>query len=138
MLNKPESVRFAERLSKETGLPIKELNKKMSFKHLGKRYISGASVEEFLRMIKDAEYVVSNSFHGVAFSLIYQKQFFAVGMGERSNRVLSLLESLGLMERYVKEKSVNPLQMKMIDYHEVEMRLNEVKHLSEQYLKRSV
>lgn len=138
LLNKPESVRFAERLSKETGLPIKELNKKMSFKHLGKRYISGASVEEFLRMIKDAEYVVSNSFHGVAFSLIYQKQFFAVGMGERSNRVLSLLESLGLMERYVKEKSVNLLQMKMIDYHEVEMRLNEVKHLSEQYLKRSV
>ena len=138
LLNKPESVRFAERLSKETGLPIKELNKKMSFKHLGKRYISGASVEEFLRMIKDAEYVVSNSFHGVAFSLIFQRHFYAVGMGERANRVKTLLSSSGIPERYVAESKVSSLHLKPIDYFSVNEKMKNVIGTSKQFLNSSI
>lgn len=138
LLNKPESVRFAERLSKETGLPIKELNKKMSFKHLGKRYISGASVEEFLRMIKDAEYVVSNSFHGVAFSIIFQKQFYAVGMGERANRAKTLLSSSGIPERYVAESKVPSLLLKPIDYFSVNEKMKNVIGTSKQFLNSSI
>lgn len=117
LLNRPESVHFAERLSKETGLTIKEINKKKSFKHLGKRYISGASVEEFLRLVHDAEYVVSNSFHGVAFSLIFQKRVYAVGMGEKANRVISLLEMAGISERYIHDCMLSlPLKSLDIDY----------------------
>ena len=138
LMNRPESVRFADRLSKETGLPIKELNKKMSFKHLGKRYISGASVEEFLRLVHDAEYVVSNSFHGVAFSLIFRKQVFAVGMGERANRVVSLLGRAGMKERYIKESDVLPLQMKAIDYQTATVKLKEMVCSSEQYLTKAI
>lgn len=138
LLNKPESVRFAERLSKETGLPIKELNKKMSFKHLGKRYISGASVEEFLRMIKDAEYVVSNSFHGVAFSIIFEKQFFAVGMGEKSNRVETLLANAGIPERYVQGEGVPMIQGKFIDYAKVNESLLDALNVSKSYLNSSL
>lgn len=134
LLNKPESVRFAERLSKETGLPIKELNKKMSFKHLGKRYISGASVEEFLRMIKDAEYVVSNSFHGVAFSMIFQKQFYAVGFGERGNRVKTLLANAGASERFVTEPTVSSLDLTPINYLSVDEKLEVVINASKLYL----
>lgn len=117
LLNSQESVCFVEQLSKETGLPIKEINKKMSFRHLGKRYISGASVEEFLRLVHDAEYVVSNSFHGVAFSLIFQKQVYAVGMGEKANRVISLFEMAGITERYIHDciKSL-PVTSVDIDY----------------------
>lgn len=138
LLNRLESVRFAESLSKETGLPIMELNKKMSFKHLGKRYISGASVEEFLRLVHDAEYVVSNSFHGVAFSLIFQKQFFAVGFGERGNRVKSLLNSIGLNERYVEDMSVFPMSVLTINYFDVQGKLDSLINISKNYLHASV
>lgn len=138
LLNKPESVRFAERLSKETGLPIKELNKKMLFRHIGKRYISGASVEEFLRLIKDAEYVVSNSFHGVAFSLIFQKQFFAVGFGERGNRVKTLLANAGAPERFVTEPKDLLLLLKQIDYFSVSEKLEVVINDSKLYLTRTI
>ena len=134
LLNSPESVQFAEKLSKETGLPIKELNKKMSFKHLGKRYISGASVEEFLRLIKDAEYVVSNSFHGVAFSLIFRKQFFAVGFGERGNRVKTLLEHAGIPERFVNNSKISPMLLRPIDYHLVNVKLEAAVNDSKTYL----
>lgn len=136
LLNKPESVRFAEKLSRETGLPIKEINKKMSFSHLGSRYISTASVEEFLRLIYDAEYVVSNSFHGVAFSLIFQKQFFAVGMGEKANRVKSLLDFAGLQERYVSDNMTRAKDIRDIDYRDVDETLSKVIGKSEEFIKR--
>ena len=138
LLNRPESVRFADKLSKETGLPIMELNKKMSFKHLGKRYISGASVEEFLRLVHDAEYVVSNSFHGVAFSLIFQKQFFAVGFGERGNRVKSLLNSIGLNSRYIEDVAGSSMSDIAINYYDVQGKLDNLIYVSTTYLQKSV
>lgn len=138
LLNKPESVRFAEKLSHETGLPIKEINKKMSFSHLGSRYISTASVEEFLRLIHDAEYVVSNSFHGVAFSLIFQKQFFAVGMGERSNRVVSLLLTAGIQERYSANGQFSRELLRPIDYATVNSKLTPFISSSKDYLINSI
>lgn len=138
LLNKAESVRFAETLSNETGLPIKEINKKMSYRHLGRRYISTASVDAFLQMIQDAEYVVSNSFHGVAFSLLFQKQFFAVGMGDRANRVKSLLNSIGLNCRYVEDVSVSPMSVIGINYNNIQGKLESMICLSKEYLQTSV
>lgn len=138
LLNKPDSVRFAERLSKETGLPIKELNKKLSLKHLSKRYSSTASVSEFLRLVQDAEYVVSNSFHGVAMSLVFQKQFYAVGMGEKANRVKSLLNSAGIIERYVVDAGRSILSLNPIDYQMVLNNLKMVVGDSIHYLSNSI
>lgn len=138
LLNKSESVRFTEQLSKKTGLPIKELNKKMSFKHQGKRYISGASVEEFLRLVHDAEYVVSNSFHGVAFSLIFQKQVYAVGLGERANRVKALFDKVGIAERLIPQPSIVPSQVNNIDYQKVNEKLLDVIHSSKKYLTQTI
>lgn len=138
LLNKPESVHFAEKLSKETGLPIKELNKKMSFSHLGRRYISTASVNRFLRLVQDAEYVVSNSFHGVAMSLVFQKQFFAVGMGEKANRVKSLLNSAGIEGFYVEDAHLSPLRLNHIDYNKVAEKLEAIIGDSKLFLNQSI
>ncbi len=123
LLNTKESEDFAEALSKDKGLPIKEINKAMSLSHFGKRYFSTSSVEDFLQLINDAEYVVSNSFHGVAMSIILQKQFFAVGMSNRSNRVRSLLDSLGISNRYVEGKN-NSIFDENIDYSSLAERIN--------------
>lgn len=107
LLNTNESVCFANQLGKKTGLPIIEINKVLTpSRFLSRRYVSCASVERFLGLIRDAEHVVSNSFHGVAFSLIFEKRFYAVGMGERSNRVISLLESVGISDRYIVDSSL--------------------------------
>lgn len=108
LLNTRESVKFAEKLSQDKGLPVREINKRMLISHLlCKKYMSTASIEEFLGLIKGAEYVVSNSFHGVAMSIIFQKQFYAVGMGKKANRVKSLLCKLGIEDRYVDEGHIS-------------------------------
>lgn len=100
LLNTKESAAFAKALSAETGLPVYEITKKTSLFSSDAHLISNASVGEFLGLVRGADYVVSNSFHGVAFSIIFEKQFYAVGMGEKANRVVSLLDSVGLSDRY--------------------------------------
>lgn len=134
LLNSSDSVSFANQLSKKTGLPVIEINKYLSlsrFRHC--RYVSCASVELFLGLIRDAEYVVSNSFHGVAFSIIFEKRFFAVGMGERANRVVSLLESAGIPDRYI-NSVVPPNYERAIPYDTVKENLDVFRKKSMCYL----
>ena len=100
LLGQTPIVHFAERLSKEKNLPIVEVNKKYVPFTNGRCYCRTARVEYFLSLLAHADYVVSNSFHGVALSIIFQKQFFAVGMGPRAGRVTSLLNSLRIPGRY--------------------------------------
>lgn len=132
-----ESKLFVEKLSHEKNLPIREVNKKMQLSHfMQNRYISTASVEQFLQLIEGAEYVVSNSFHGVAMSVIFEKQFYAVGMGSKANRVLSLLESVGIKERYI--TTLHDLPSSQIDYNKVHDSLNEVIGQSADFLQRAL
>lgn len=126
LLNTRESEEFASKLSKEKGFPVLEINKRMLLSHLlSKRYISTASVEEFLGLIEGAEYVISNSFHGVAMSIIFEKEFYAVGMGAKANRVLTLLDSVGIKDHYISSQQSHFLSDK-IDYDKVRDSLREL------------
>ena len=133
LLNTPESVSFAKALSRETGLPILEITKRTAFRKKGSKIICNASIEEFLGLVEHADYLVSNSFHGVAFSLVFEKQFFAVGMGAKSNRVISLLETAGIRERYI-ESTLNQMPLLHIDYDKVRIQIQNVIELSKDYL----
>ena len=85
--------------------------------------ISEASVGQFLYLIKNAEYVFTDSFHATVFSLIFEKQFFVFeraghkGMGERINSLLSLFD---LEERFIVDEKNNELsyleKLQNIDY----------------------
>ena len=86
----------------------------------------------------DAEYVVSNSFHGVAFSLIFQKQVFAVGMGEKANRVRGLFDYAGIPQRYVDDHTINLMKLSDIDHDEVRPSLTIIISASKQYLSKSI
>ena len=136
LLDTPESVRFVKKLSIEKQLPIKEISKKMSPFHIGKRYIKTASVKYFLQLIYGAEYVVSNSFHGVAMSLIFHKKIYAVGMGKKASRVCSLIESLGMEDLYSEEGDKIPDVI--IDYKVVENRLSRLVNKSKDFIKESI
>lgn len=62
------------------------------------------SVEKWLRGFYDAKFVVTDSFHGMVFSIIFEKPFFVILNKERgASRFLSLLNALGLENRLVKD-----------------------------------
>ncbi|MCB4809218.1 polysaccharide pyruvyl transferase family protein [Tamlana sp. 62-3] len=60
------------------------------------------SVEQWLKCFNDAEYVVTDSFHGTVFSIIFNKPFICLGNKARGlARFESLLNNLGLIDRLV-------------------------------------
>ena len=60
------------------------------------------SVEIWLQAFHDAQYVVTDSFHGTVFSILFNKPFIAVGNSARGMaRFESLLSQFGLSERLV-------------------------------------
>lgn len=63
-------------------------------------------VEQWLRSYRDAEYVVTDSFHGTVFSIIFNKPFISIGNeGRGLARFTSLLGMFGLEDRMVSNAS---------------------------------
>ena len=57
--------------------------------------------EEFLRYIRDAEIVITNSFHGTAFSLIFEKKFLCVAHSTRNARLENIMHLINQDEKMI-------------------------------------
>lgn len=89
----------------------------------------------FLALVHHATFILSNSFHATAFSLIYEKNFFVIERIEGINsRMTDLLKLAG-----VEDRISNMLDMSVVDskinYSEVREKLYPMICASEQYLK---
>ena len=76
-----------------------------------------AGPEEFVSLIKHAQCVISNSFHGSAFSMIYHKDFFVVNRRDGLNvRMSDLLGRYGLSDRIITPSASDEDLMRAINY----------------------
>lgn len=119
-------------LAEKENLTIKVLRGK-AIKKDTENEISLADPIDFLRLIKNAEYVFSSSFHGLVFSIIYQKQVFA-SFKTNGGRALSLLEALGIPNRYLDNYQSLSFPLARIEYNEVEQKLNALRKSSVDFL----
>ncbi len=88
---------IALRLAKKLNLKIFSINLKLKY---ADKAFKNIGPSDFVSLIRDAEYVISNSFHGTAFALLYNKEFFVVSRKEGINtRMQNLLKFLKLSER---------------------------------------
>lgn len=83
-------------------------------------HIQYASPIEFMHAVRDAEFVVATSFHGTAFSIIFEKQFITIGLKDNADRVLTLLQALDIEEHYITsfQRSIS-----MINYTNIEKKM---------------
>lgn len=110
---------YAKKLSKKTGLKVKYLSYQLhEFYKFGKMYCN-PDVEDFLALIDNAKYIVSDSFHATAFSLIFNKEFIIIYPNKYSTRLQSILEKLGLEDRVAKDDNDLNVINKKIDYESV-------------------
>lgn len=87
----------------------------------------------FIYLIRNAQMIVSNSFHATAFSLIFKKQFYVFNRKESINaRMLDLLKSVGLSDRLILRGDINDEQK--ICYQEVDKKLSEHINHSKKYI----
>jgi hypothetical protein len=94
------------------------------------------SVEDWLWQIKNAEFIVTDSFHGMAFSILFEKQFIVIGNASRGlSRFTDLLSELGLCDRLISNEAVClGLLGKRIDYSVVNEKLEALRGESERFL----
>ena len=99
------------------------------------RSFVGIGPEKFVSLIKHADCVLSNSFHGSAFSLIYEKDFYVVNRGDGLNiRMKDLLNHYDLSNYLICSNASDEILLASIDYGRIRTRLSEDIALSKAYL----
>ena len=127
---------FAEKLSEKTGYKIIFITDGYK-KRLKAIHKTNIGPEEWIGYFLNAKYVITNSFHGLSFSINFNKDFFvelqkppATG----NSRLETLIDEYGLRERLV-ENGENSNIDKKIDWEKVNEKLERNKKKSLDYLK---
>lgn len=97
------------------------------------------SIEDWLRTFRDSDYIITDSFHGCVFSILFNKQFVTVGNASRGlSRFYSLLATFGLRQRLVTiEDSFDELFVP-IDYERINMVINTKRKEALEYLSKHI
>ena len=106
--------------SKEKGLKLKVICKPRS--HESEDMIVTADPQNFLQLVYGADIIFTSSFHGLAFSLIFHKPFWASYVS-KVGRAMSLLSLTGLEQRLLSPNSIIPEDSLPIDYNSVDVKL---------------
>ena len=131
--NDTNMVEYAKEIAQRENLLIVHVDKKNRFGRLGiSRYCSGP--DSFVNLVSDSKYVITNSFHGLAFALIFHKEFCVFPSKGKNARIEGLIAMCGLDCRkvingslaYVKEDD---------DYSNIASALDDYRNQSINYLR---
>lgn len=136
LTNLPFPRQVAHQIGQQLHLQIVEVTAAVRDERFDPRYIQTADALEWLGIIRNAQYVVTSSFHGTAFSLLFEKQFVACGFGNNTDRLSSLLGQLGIADRHV--QNLNQLPSQLIDYSIVNPKIERLRQDSMSFLSKAL
>lgn len=142
--NNQEHRKYVQELKVQTGYPI------VTLKHLDE-YICRDEMfgdyapydigpYQFVNLLKHAEYICTDSFHGSVFSIIFGKQFLTFSRYtdtsdvSKNSRIYSLLENLGLQNRLFTKGNILQRMQTRIDYNIVEEKRQNIIRQSKEFL----
>lgn len=133
----PTTLEAAKILSKKTGLKIKVCSNRI-IKGNNIENITDAGIEDFLSLIHNSEYFVTNSFHGTAFAVQFHKKFLSLAVAHTGSRVTDFLGDINLSDRtLVSPQDILKIDNE-IDWDIVDKILNKRRNESYSYLKELV
>ena len=146
MGNNPEQRGFVKRLAKEKNLKVVALLHLDQYIATDEEFVDIApwhvSPADFVNLVKNAEYVCTDSFHGTVFSIIYSRTFFTFKRFTKkaslstNTRITSLLSRLGLTDRLVVDMDKIPSDK--IDWVETQKVVSDFRYSSSAYLLNSI
>ena len=135
-------------VSKKLGLPLVNILDGMSNKweenqeKLGLKAARGVRIEEWLYLIENSEFVITDSFHGAAFAAMFEKTFIPIVNRMRGySRFKSLVDTLGIPDRLIndpKEIIDNPICLEPMDMDFINAVLESHKMYSREWLKNAL
>ncbi|MBG6187902.1 polysaccharide pyruvyl transferase family protein [Flavobacterium sp. CAN_S2] len=127
--------KIALHLKKEKGYKIFTVNKNIDYADRN-FYLDGP--EQFLSLVHYSSFNITNSFHAVAFSLIFNKQFVVINRTDKINtRMRDLLGLLGL-EKHLVSNYEKFLERKEINYNDVNEKVETKREFSKSFLLNSL
>ena len=139
----PFATHFIEKLSRDTGLPVVCIDFSAR-EHLHVAHCThlhdAIGPSEFLWLFAHASYIVTTSFHGTAFALNFEKEFYSIVNNEDTgdDRMVSLLNQCGADGHIVVKDSDLSNTYKGVNKENVRMKLQELRKESIAYLKQSI
>lgn len=131
-----EVTRIANYISKITGLKIVHFRKYNAYTNELMSLYSKGPVD-FVNAFKNAAVVVTNSFHGTVFSILFERKFYSVLPKERSGRIKDMLNNLDLASRIINNENEVNLD-EDIDYINIKSKIETLKSKSIDFLKKGV
>lgn len=148
--NNIEHRKFAERLKEKTGYKIVSLNHADEYVKYSDIFADETPYDigpaEWINLIRNAEYVCTDSFHGTVFSLINNAKFFTFERYSNKNskvstnsRIYSLLEIVNLKERILSgTENVDDVLKYNIDFDKVNTKLADFRNESRAFLEKAL
>ena len=143
----PEKIKITEQIAFNNKSAIKNIYKESESEFSLKNHrwslskFIYPSIALWISGIKNAEFVVTDSFHGVAFSILFNKQFVCIANPERGlSRMTSLLKQFELMDRLIIDtnKEQDFKKLPSIDYHRVNQVLEKERKKSLNFLEQNL
>lgn len=130
----------ALKLKEKLGYPIVNLSGKMV--RWADHNFFGLSPQEWIYLIRNANFVCTNSFHGTAFAMIFERPFICCqaksgGRTKTNGRVENLLEQTKLIKHYISDLDQIDVAMK-VDYNEANIHIHNYRQRSLTWLKNAI
>ncbi len=129
----PQMNEYAEKLAEQNGWKIVDISLRATNAERGHQMFYEAGVEEFLSLVKNAEYVVTNSFHGMIFSVQYRRPFVVFSREQCDTKIEELLALFGLSDRML--VTGDESFRSEINYDDVHKNISEAREASKAFLK---
>lgn len=108
---------YAKKVSKKLKLPIIRINPMLHQIYMGGKFVLCPSISKFLSYIKNAKLVITDSFHGTVFSIIFNTQFIEfIPNNNTETRNISILKLTGLTDRIITNDNENVIYNEIIDF----------------------
>lgn len=126
-----EKTKIIDFVSRKLDLKYFSVMPPVKFENSGDKYLDKCvfpPVSNWLRAFMDAEYVITDSFHGTVFSIIFNKPFLAIGNPSRGlSRFKSLLSTFDLEDRLIESSEdlsedliLNPIDYSLVNKIKIE------------------
>lgn len=147
--NNPEQREFVKRVKAKTGCKIVQLQHCDEYIKSDVGFADYAPYnvgpKEFVQLIRDTEYVFTDSFHCTVFSMLYKKRFFTFrrynndSIVSTNGRLYSLLSLVGLENRLLKgNEEVEKYLAEEIDYAPVHKKLGNLRQFTWNFIENAL
>ena len=148
MGDNPDQRGFVKRLAKKTGCKVVALLHLDQYIPTDEEYVDFAPYDvtpaDFVSLVKHADYVCTDSFHGTVFSINYNRTFFTFKRFNKkatlstNTRITSLLSTLGLEDRLFEGNASVDGDVEIKDWDEIQTRVTKFRAESLEYLMDSI